>query len=242
MTDAAILEASDLTKKFGGLVALDGVDVAIEPGERVGLIGPNGAGKTTLFNCLSGTHKPTRGTVTLDGADMTGREPHAVARHGLSRTFQISRPIRQLSIEENVMLGAHVQTRRRGEAREIAQEWLAFVGMLDQAESPAGELTAGKQKVMELARVMAMDPEVVLVDEMMAGLTPTETNEILALLRDISEQDVAIVVIEHDMQAIMNLSDRIMVLNNGEKLTEGAPEVVANDDRVIEVYLGETDE
>jgi branched-chain amino acid transport system ATP-binding protein len=236
-----VLDARDVRKTFAGLVALDGVTMSVERGEIVGLIGPNGAGKTTLFNCISGTFPPTEGSVTLDGEDVTGRAAHEMARRGLARTFQITRPLEELTVVENAMVGAHIHTRRRAEAREIAMEQLAFVGLEDRAGELAGDLTIGAQKRLELARAVATRPKVLLLDEIMAGLTPSESEELLGLFRQLRERGTSLLVIEHDMAAIMNISDRVKVLDNGKGIAYGPPEAVVEDERVIEAYIGGVD-
>jgi branched-chain amino acid transport system ATP-binding protein len=239
--DDVVLDARDVRKTFAGLVALDGVSMSVQSGEIVGLIGPNGAGKTTLFNCISGTFPPTEGSVTLDGEDVTGRAAHEMARRGLARTFQITRPLEELTVVENAMVGAHIHTRRRSEAREIAMEQLAFVGLEDRAGELAGDLTIGAQKRLELARAAATRPKVLLLDEIMAGLTPSESEELLGLFRQLRERGTSLLVIEHDMAAIMNISDRVKVLDNGKGIAYGPPEAVVEDERVIEAYIGGVD-
>lgn len=233
-----ILTVDDLTKRFSGLTALDSVSMNLRVGEIVGLIGPNGAGKTTLFNCISNVYPPTSGAVYLDGEDITGLKPHAIPERGLARTFQITRPLEELTALENVMVGAHIHTRRRGKAEQIAREKLAFVGLADSAETSAGDLTVGAQKRLELARAIATEPSVLLLDEIMAGLTPTETEEMLALFRQLRADGISLLIIEHDMQAIMNISDRVKVLDNGKGIGFGPPEEVVADERVREAYVG----
>ncbi|MFC7157426.1 ABC transporter ATP-binding protein [Halomarina halobia] len=237
----AILEVRDVGKTFSGLVALDGVSMDVGRGEIVGLIGPNGAGKTTLFNCISGVFPPTSGRIVLDGEDVTGLAAHEIARRGLARTFQITRPLEDLTVLENAMVGAHIHTRRRAEAREIARERLAFVGLAGRADERADELTVGAQKRLELARAIATDPSVLLLDEIMAGLTPAETEGMLDLFRGLREDGTSLLVIEHDMDAIMSISDRVKVLDNGRSIAFGSPEAVARDERVIEAYIGGDD-
>lgn len=234
----ALLEVSGLGKRFSGLVALDDVSLEVEAGEIIGLVGPNGAGKTTLFNCISGTLEPTEGTVRLSDGDITGLAPHEIARHGLARTFQITRPLEELTVLENAMVGAHIHTRNRSDAQDMAREKLEFVGLADQAGDKAGELTVGAQKRLELARAIATEPSILLLDEIMAGLTPNETEEMLDLFRDLRAEGISLVIIEHDMQAIMNISDRVKVLDNGQGIAFDAPEEVVNDQRVVKSYIG----
>ncbi|EMA53252.1 MULTISPECIES: ABC transporter ATP-binding protein [Halococcus] len=234
----ALLRATDVTKTFDGLVALRDVSLDVRRGEIVGLIGPNGAGKTTLFNCISGVFAPTEGTVHLGDEEITNKSAHRVARSGLSRTFQITRPLEELSVLENVLVGAHIHTRRRGPAEDIAREQLSFVGLDERAAESAGDLTVGDQKRLELARTLATEPSILLLDEIMAGLTPTETQRMLDLFREIRESGTSILLIEHDMEAIMSVSDRVAVLDNGEAIAFDSPEAVASDERVIEAYIG----
>jgi len=245
-TDAAgdvILEVRDLRKEFSGLVALDGVTMDLREGEIVGLIGPNGAGKTTLFNCVGGVYPPTGGTVTLDGEDITGLSAHRIARRGLARTFQITRPLEELTVLENAMVGAHIHSRRRGPARELAMEQLEFVGLADRSNEQAHELTIAGQKRLELARAIATRPRVLLLDEIMAGLTPSETQGMLDLFRELRAEGLSLLIIEHDMSAIMSVSDRVKVLDNGVGIAFDTPQAVANDETVIEAYIGsEADE
>lgn len=236
-----VLDVQEVEKQFNGLVALDGVSMTVHEGEIVGLIGPNGAGKTTLFNCISGTFSPTSGTVSLHDERISGLSAHEVARRGLVRTFQIARPLKELTVVENAMVGAHIHTRRRREAREIATEQLAFVGLEDHADELAGDLTVGAQKRLELARAIATWPDILLLDEIMAGLTPTETDEMLTLFRKLRDRGMSLLIIEHDMDAIMNVSDRVKVLDNGRSIAFGTPEAIVEDERVVEAYLGEVD-
>ena len=236
-----VLETVDVSKRFSGLLALDAVSMDVRRGEIVGLIGPNGAGKTTLFNCISGTFPPSSGEVRLAGEVTTGLAAHEMARRGLARTFQITRPLEQLTVVENAMVGAHIHTRRRSEAREIAMEHLEFVGLADRATDPAGDITIGAQKRLELARAIATDPEVLLLDEIMAGLTPSETEEMLGLFRRLRDRGTSLLVIEHDMAAIMDISDRVKVLDNGQSIAYGPPGEIASDERVIEAYIGGAD-
>ncbi|MFC7127865.1 ABC transporter ATP-binding protein [Haloferax chudinovii] len=233
-----ILSVEGVGKRFSGLQALDDVDMTVNRGEIIGLIGPNGAGKTTLFNCISGAFPPTSGTVRLDGEVISGLPAHKIARAGLARTFQITRPLEELTVVENAMVGAHIHTRRRSEAREIAMETLEFVGLADKAEAEAGELTVGAQKRLELARAVSTRPEILLLDEIMAGLTPSESNQMLDLFRQLRERGTSLLIIEHDMKAIMNISDYVKVLDQGKGIAFGAPETVVEDDRVIEAYIG----
>lgn len=236
--DPPMIVGTGLTKEYGNLVALDDVDVSIEAGEIVGLIGPNGAGKTTLFNCMTGVENPTSGSVTLRGEEITSMAGHQIARRGLARTFQIARPLEDLTVLENVMVGAHIHTKRRRKARAIAREQLELIGLEDKLEMSAGELTISHQRMMELARVLATDPDALFIDEIMAGLTPTEVDAFMEVLRTVSAGGRSIFIIEHDMRAIMEISDRVIVLNQGQVIARGDPETVSEDEAVIKAYLG----
>ncbi|MFW5919130.1 MAG: ABC transporter ATP-binding protein, partial [Halanaeroarchaeum sp.] len=189
-----VLRVDGMTKQFAGLTALNDVSLKIHDEEIVGLIGPNGAGKTTLFNCISGTFPPTDGTVELDGEDITALEAHEVAKRGLARTFQVTRPLADLTVLENVMVGAHINTKRRSEAETIAREKLAFVGLADREQEKAEDLTVGDQKRLELARTIATQPDVLLLDEIMAGLTPAETEQMLDLFRELRADGMSILI------------------------------------------------
>jgi len=237
-TAEPLLVGTSLTKEYGNLVALDDVDVSLESGEIVGLIGPNGAGKTTLFNCMAGAEHPTGGTVTLLGEDITGLSGHEIARRGLGRTFQIARPLEDLTVLENVMVSAHIHTKRRRRAKEIAREQLELIGLEDKLEMNAGELTISYQRMLELARALATDPIVLFIDEIMAGLTPTEVNAFMDVLRTVSQDGRSIFIIEHDMRAIMEISDRVVVLDQGQVIARGDPQTVSNEEVVINAYLG----
>jgi branched-chain amino acid transport system ATP-binding protein len=222
-----------LTKRFGGLVANDAVSFAVAPGEIVGLIGPNGAGKTTLFNSLAGFFAPTSGAILLDGEDVTGLPPERVAARGVARTFQIVRVFRSMTAVENVMVGAmlHVKAPRAAEA--VAREVLAFAGLARRADAPSAELTVAEHKRLEVARALATRPRLLLLDEAMAGLTPAEVQEAVALVRRIRDGGTACIVVEHVMEAIMPLADRILVLDYGRKIADAA------DPAVVRAYLGE---
>ncbi|MEB3806970.1 MAG: ABC transporter ATP-binding protein [Desulfurococcales archaeon] len=239
-----ILRIQGVTKRFGGLVALSSVSFDVYRKEILGLIGPNGAGKTTLFNVISGVYKPEEGKVIFKGIDITGWRPHRVARLGIARTHQIVKPFGDLTVLENTMVGALFGKRAgrisEAEAREIAQEVLDFIGLGDKAELPARVLNVQEKKRLELARALASEPELLLLDEVLAGLTPQEVDRMLELLRRIREEkNVTMIMIEHVMHAVMNIADRIVVLHFGRKLAEGTPEEVANNQEVITAYLGD---
>jgi branched-chain amino acid transport system ATP-binding protein len=239
MGAVSLLEISGLTKRFGGLLAVSGFDLTLDAGEIVGLIGPNGAGKTTAFHLVSGFHSPTAGGIRFKGGSIVGLRPHAICRLGLARTFQIVQPFAGLSVIENVMVGAFNRERDAAAARRLAGEVVEFVGLGPRRDVPARSLTLSDRKRLEMARGLATRPELLLLDEAMSGLNPTEIDEIIGLIRRIHARGVSLLIIEHVMQAIMALSHRLVVLHHGEKLAEGAPGEVARDRRVIEAYLGE---
>ncbi|GAB6174258.1 ABC transporter ATP-binding protein [Paradesulfitobacterium aromaticivorans] len=234
-----ILEAKDLTKSFGGLMAVADVSVKVNSGELVGLIGPNGAGKTTLFNMLSGYYKPTSGEVYFKGKDISKLKVFETSYLGIARTFQIVKPFGKMSVLDNVMVGAFAQTDNKKIAKEKALEVLDFVGLLGAKDNLAESMTLGGKKRIELARALATEPELLLLDEVVAGLNPSEVNGVIEIIRRIcKEKKITIVMVEHVMQAIMALSDRIIVMNSGRKIAEGIPEEVANNPEVIQAYLG----
>lgn len=233
-----MLEISNLAKNFGGLRAIDDVTLTV-PSEGISaLIGPNGAGKTTLFSLISGFIDPDQGKVTFAGHDISGWPAHRVSQLGLVRTFQLVRPFAGLSVLDNIAIGAHRHERSRAAARAQAREVADFVGMGTSIDQPAGTLTVSGRKRLELARALATKPRMLLLDEVMAGLNPTEIDEILAVLRVISSSGTTIFLIEHVMRAVMTLADRIWVLNNGGLIAQGSPEEIASNDHVIEAYLG----
>src|SRR5215813_9134771 len=238
-----LFEARGITKRFGGLAAIDGVDLEIRRGEILGVIGPNGAGKTTFVNCITGLNRPTSGQILFHGEDITKKPSYAIGRMGIARTFQVVKPLKQLTVRDNVaigaMFGARGRERAAGEARERAGQVLAMVGLEHRIEQTASELTVPDLKRLELAKALAMDPELLLLDEVMAGLNSTEVESAMELIRRINAGGVTILVIEHVMKAIMGLSERVVVLHYGKKIAEGSPGEVVESPEVVEAYLGE---
>jgi len=237
-----ILEGQGVTKFFGGLAAVSNVDFHVDQGEILGLIGPNGAGKTTLFGLISAAYVPKPGVIKFKGENITGLKPYQICRQGVARTFQSVKIFPNMSVTDNVALGVHFGTSERvssAQAAEEAVKLLEFVGISRLAAVPAKDLTLVNQKLLEVARALATRPEVLLLDEIMAGLNPTEVALAMELVSKIRAQGVTVLMIEHVMKAIMSVCDRIMVLHHGEKIAEGTPQEIATSKTVIEVYLGE---
>lgn len=250
----AMLEVEGLTKRYGGLAAVDDVSFRLEEGELMALIGPNGAGKTTLFNLVSGFLPPTAGRIVLEGADIAGRPQHLIAARGLVRTYQLVQLFPKLTVAENVHIGFHLRTRGGVLAALLRPRWmraqeekvraealsiLASVGLAEVADEPAGALSYGRQRLLEVARALATGPRLLLLDEPAAGLTPQETAELSALIRRINGTGITVLVIEHDMAMVMTLAQRVVVLDSGRKIAEGMPDEIRRDKAVIAAYLGD---
>ena len=234
-----ILELKGVNKSFGGLKAVEDFNLSIEEGEILGLIGPNGAGKSTIFNCIAGVYPPTAGEIYFKGENITHQRPWDLCRKGLARTFQIVKPFSSRTVLYNVTVGAFATTGKRAEAERRALKVLRHLHMEDIRNVRAGNLTIAYLKRLEIARALATQPKILLLDEVMAGLRPTEVDEMVKIIKELRESGVTIFVIEHIMRAIMAVSDRVAVLHFGTKIAEGTPKEVASDERVIKAYLGE---
>lgn len=237
-----MLTVSHLTKSFGGLTAVDDVEFEIGEEEIVGLIGPNGAGKSTLFNTITGVYRADGGSVVFDGQEITGKKPHQIAKEGIARTFQTARTFNESSVLENVVIGVifgHDESIPVDKAQEQAVEYLEFVGLSDKKEMKVSSLTIADRKQLELAKGLAAEPNLILVDEIASGLTPTEVDELVDTLKRVrSELGISVLWIEHIMGAIMSATDRIIVLNQGQKIAEGTPTQIQQNEMVAEAYLG----
>ncbi|HET9980440.1 MAG TPA: ABC transporter ATP-binding protein [Ktedonobacterales bacterium] len=240
-TEVPILELERVTKRFGGLPAVENLSFRMRRGETLGMIGPNGAGKSTAISMIGGSLAPTEGVIRYEGRDITRLAPHQRAHLGIARTFQVTQPFAQLNIRDNVIVGAlfggHMRNRR--EAAERADAVLERVGLASKARLKGDELTVADRKRLEMARALAIHPKLLLLDEVMAGLTPREVGAAVELIREINQSGVTVLVVEHVMQAITGVSDRILVLHHGRKIAEDAPDAVLSDPRVVEAYLGE---
>lgn len=238
-----MLEGRKVTKHFGGLAALEKVDFRLGEGDILGLIGPNGSGKTTLFNCITGVYRPTSGEISFEGRSITRLRPHMICKFGIGRTYQIMRPFLEMTALENVMVGAMFGSGKRmsiAEAREEASRHLDFIGILDKKDVLTKNLTLVDRKMIEVARALATDPRIILLDEVVAGLNPTETVEATNLIKRIRDElGITVFWIEHVMKAVMGTAERIIVLQHGEKIAEGSPKEIAADKKVIDAYLGE---
>ncbi|HVO49673.1 MAG TPA: ABC transporter ATP-binding protein [Thermoanaerobaculia bacterium] len=239
MSAAALLDVRGVTKRFGGLLANDDVSFTVSEGEIVSIIGPNGAGKSTLFNCISGFYRPNAGTVRYRGRDITRLAADRICKLGIARTFQIVQVITDMTVLENVMTGAFLRTARNGAARERAEEVLRFAGLHEKLDAAATSLTIEDKKRLEVSMALATKPSLLMLDESMAGLNPVELRQMIALLRRVRESGVTLVIVEHVMEAVMELSDRVIVINSGRKIVEGPPKDVVVNPQVIQAYLGD---
>jgi len=239
-----ILKTEGVKKSFGGLTAVNNVDFDVNQGEIMGLIGPNGAGKTTFFNLISGLYQIDTGSIVFDGVKISGRQPYHICRHGIGRTFQHAKNFPGLDIRENVMMGALFG--KKGQSRKQAahevDDILEYVGLGGQGHKHVPDLTLAMQKRVEVARALATKPKLLLLDETMAGLNPTEVEEAMVLVKKVRDSGITIIMIEHVMRAIMTICDRIFVLHHGARIASGLPDEVANDPAVIEVYFGQSDD
>jgi len=232
-------EIKDLVRHFGGLAAVNGVSFEVKQGEIFGLIGPNGSGKTTIFNCISNYHSPTSGQIYFKGRNIAGLKTHRVCKLGIGRTFQVVKPLGRMSVMDNVIAAAFVRAETKDKARRLAEETLTFCGLEHRENVLAKSLPIGERKRLEIARAVATQPELLLLDETAAGLNPTEVDGAIALIQKIRDTGVTIIIVEHIMKVIMTISDRIHAINFGQTITQGTPAQVANHPAVIEAYLGD---
>ena len=238
MNETVLLEVEGLAKRFGGVQAVVGLSFYVHTGEILGVIGPNGSGKTTTFNLITGFYPPDRGLVRFAGEEITGLKPYAVCSRGICRTFQIAKPFRDLTVFRNVLMGTLLRHPNPAAASARAEEVLRLVGLEGRAQTVAGSLTTIDQRRLEVARALGTEPRLLLLDETMAGLTSTEVGEAIRLIAGLRDQGLTVVVVEHVMRAVMSLSDRIVVLDQGMKIAEGKPKEISSDPRVIQAYLG----
>ena len=235
---STMLEVENVTMRFGGLTAVDDASLSVPKGSITGLIGPNGAGKTTLFSIVSGFLKPTAGRVSFDGADVTFAPAHKLAERGLGRTFQIVKPFAGLTVGENIAVGAFLRHHKRADAETVAETVAARVGLADRLDAPASSLTVAGRKRLELAKALATEPKLLLLDEVLAGLNPSEVRDIIPVIRGLRDDGITILMIEHVMQAVVSLCDTVFVLAQGAIIASGTPREVVADSRVVEAYLG----
>ena len=235
-----ILNVKNLTMKFGNLTAVDDVSLSVRQGEIVGLIGPNGAGKTTFFNCLTGYLNPRSGSVRFENHDITGLRPNKICKAGLARTFQIVQVFKDMTTWENVIVGAFCRTTDAAQAYGKALEILKFTGLYEKKDFLVGNLTIADQKRLEISKALATQPKILMLDEAMAGLNATETNEAIELIKKIRDRGVTLIIVEHVMEVIMSISERVVVFDSGKKIAEDSPDKIVKNPRVIEAYLGES--
>jgi len=234
-----LLEIQNISKIFGGLTAINNLSCTVDPGDIVGLIGPNGAGKTTIFNCISGFFKHESGSIIFNNDNITGVRPDLICHKGVARTFQNVKSFGEMTLFDNVMVGSFSAAKNKAESKDIAINSLEFVGLIDRADDLAKDLTIGNRKKLEVARAIATNPKLLLLDEVMAGLNSTELQQMLLLLRELNARGIAILLIEHIMAAVMNISKKVIVIHHGEKIAEGLPSEVSTNKLVIEAYFGE---
>ena len=235
----AFLEVKNLDKNFGGLAAVSDSNFDVKEGEILGLIGPNGAGKTTIFNLITGFLKPDNGAIIFKGEEIQGLEPHEICKKGVARTFQSAQTFPHMTTLDNVMVGGFIHNRNITNVKKSALEILEFTGLIDQTDKTAENLTIGDSRRLEIAKALAVKPSLLLLDEVLAGLNPTELEEVIEIIKQIREKGITVFIVEHVMHAVMSLSDRVIVINYGIKIAEGNPQEVTKNEDVIEAYLGE---